>query len=84
MSQQLQVPVLFLPSFQFQDCEMAVQCTAADGDEMHEGPLSLYPLSDADARAANNVMHEVVPVVQSGFLLWERESKCPRAQVANT
>ena len=63
---------------------MAVQCTAADGDEMHEGPLSLYPLSDADARAANNVMHEVVPVVQSGFLLWERESKCPRAQVANT
>ena len=43
--------------------------SAAAGDEMHEGPPSLYPLSDADARAANNVMHEVVPVVQSGFLL---------------
>ena len=60
-----------------------MQCTAA-ADEMLEGPISLYPLSDADARAANNVMHEVVPVVQRERLSAGRESKCPRAQVANT
>ena len=48
--------------------------SAAAGDEMLErGPPSLYPLSDADARAANNVMHEVVPVVQRERLSAERE-----------
>ena len=47
--------------------------SAAAGDEMHERGPSPYPLSDADARAANNVMHEVVPVVQSCFLPRERE-----------
>ena len=54
--------------------------SAAAGDEMHEGPPSLYPLSDADARAANNVMHEVVPVVQRERLSAERERERANAR----